>query len=183
MRRGTRLFKLCLLFEHCCCAQDVLSVLHRHACVVAYFAGHEVWGALRGVPGDCVTCVGHQHEGGYARDHFGIHHVTVEAIIECPPESNACVCSWPCVRARGTPVVGTASWNFSTVAALRCGGQGSCRRGRWSGLVSHAAVLCHQTRHLHLRLCAWTSTVVLPRTRGHKHALEQLRGYRLHSSG
>ncbi len=41
----------------------VLAILHKYSCVLAYFAGHD-------------------HDGGYAQDEYGIHHVTVQAGLE-----------------------------------------------------------------------------------------------------
>ncbi|XP_069510593.1 manganese-dependent ADP-ribose/CDP-alcohol diphosphatase-like isoform X2 [Ambystoma mexicanum] len=48
----------------------ILSVLHAHACVVCYIAGHD-------------------HSGGYCVDDKGIHHLTLEGVIETPPGSHA----------------------------------------------------------------------------------------------
>jgi len=45
---------------------DVLSVVQKYKCVVVYFTGHE-------------------HDGGYYSDTAGVHHVTVQAILETPP--------------------------------------------------------------------------------------------------
>ena len=42
---------------------DILKVLHKYSCVVAYFCGHD-------------------HNGGYAHDAHGIHHVTFPAALE-----------------------------------------------------------------------------------------------------
>uniref|UniRef100_A0A8B9GGT5 Manganese-dependent ADP-ribose/CDP-alcohol diphosphatase n=1 Tax=Amazona collaria TaxID=241587 RepID=A0A8B9GGT5_9PSIT len=50
--------------------KDALSVIHAHQCVVCFLAGH-------------------LHDGGYCLDSHGIHHLTLEGIIETPPESNA----------------------------------------------------------------------------------------------
>ncbi|XP_068007746.1 manganese-dependent ADP-ribose/CDP-alcohol diphosphatase [Melanerpes formicivorus] len=50
--------------------QDALSVMHSHQCVVCFLAGH-------------------LHLGGYCLDSHGIHHLTLEGVIETPPESNA----------------------------------------------------------------------------------------------
>ncbi|XP_072259392.1 manganese-dependent ADP-ribose/CDP-alcohol diphosphatase-like [Pyxicephalus adspersus] len=50
--------------------QDILRVIHSHQCVVCYFAGHD-------------------HSGGYHQDSQGIHHVTMEGVIESPPDTNA----------------------------------------------------------------------------------------------
>ncbi|XP_069809120.1 manganese-dependent ADP-ribose/CDP-alcohol diphosphatase isoform X2 [Dendropsophus ebraccatus] len=49
---------------------EVLAILQSHPCVVAYFSGHD-------------------HDGGYCQDHCGIHHLTINGIIETPPESQA----------------------------------------------------------------------------------------------
>lgn len=48
----------------------ILSILHAHKCVVCYLAGHD-------------------HSGGYCVDAQGIHHVTLEGVIESPPGSHA----------------------------------------------------------------------------------------------
>ncbi|XP_078510864.1 manganese-dependent ADP-ribose/CDP-alcohol diphosphatase-like isoform X2 [Lissotriton helveticus] len=48
----------------------ILSILHAHKCVVCYLAGHD-------------------HNGGYCVDDKGIHHVTLEGVIESPPGSHA----------------------------------------------------------------------------------------------
>ncbi|XP_077314875.1 manganese-dependent ADP-ribose/CDP-alcohol diphosphatase-like isoform X1 [Lithobates pipiens] len=50
--------------------KDILQVIHSHGSVVCYFAGHD-------------------HSGGYHQDSHGIHHVTMEGVIESPPDSNA----------------------------------------------------------------------------------------------
>ncbi|XP_062466583.1 manganese-dependent ADP-ribose/CDP-alcohol diphosphatase [Pezoporus occidentalis] len=50
--------------------KDALSVIHAHQCVVCFLAGH-------------------LHDGGYCLDSHGVHHLTLEGIIETPPESNA----------------------------------------------------------------------------------------------
>ncbi|GBG88602.1 hypothetical protein CBR_g48132 [Chara braunii] len=57
---------ICLLWNY----DEVLRVLHNHSCVVATFAGHA-------------------HTGGYAVDKHGIHHRVLEAVLECPPGSDA----------------------------------------------------------------------------------------------
>ncbi|KAE8577154.1 hypothetical protein XENTR_v10004451 [Xenopus tropicalis] len=49
---------------------EILDVLHRHSCVVSYIAGHE-------------------HHGAYCQDSHGIHHITMEGVIESPPNTNA----------------------------------------------------------------------------------------------
>ncbi|BFI04553.1 manganese-dependent ADP-ribose/CDP-alcohol diphosphatase [Marchantia polymorpha subsp. ruderalis] len=49
---------------------EVLDLLHRHDCVVACFSGHA-------------------HSGGYTQDSCNIHHVVLEAVLECPPGENA----------------------------------------------------------------------------------------------
>ena len=43
--------------------EDILPVLQKHRCVTAFFAGHN-------------------HDGGYCCDNAGIHHITMEGIIE-----------------------------------------------------------------------------------------------------
>ncbi|NWV08446.1 ADPRM diphosphatase, partial [Ptilonorhynchus violaceus] len=50
--------------------EAALSVIHSHRCVVCVLAGH-------------------QHDGGYYLDSHGVHHLTLEGVIETPPESNA----------------------------------------------------------------------------------------------
>ncbi|CAI5766167.1 manganese-dependent ADP-ribose/CDP-alcohol diphosphatase [Podarcis lilfordi] len=50
--------------------KDALSVIHSHHSVVCYLAGH-------------------LHFGGYCLDSYGVHHVTLDGIIETPPESHA----------------------------------------------------------------------------------------------
>ncbi|XP_009872867.1 PREDICTED: manganese-dependent ADP-ribose/CDP-alcohol diphosphatase, partial [Apaloderma vittatum] len=50
--------------------KDALSVIHSHRCVVCFLAGH-------------------LHDSGYCLDSHGVHHLTLEAVIETPPESNA----------------------------------------------------------------------------------------------
>ncbi|KAM4665114.1 manganese-dependent ADP-ribose/CDP-alcohol diphosphatase-like isoform 2-T2 [Discoglossus pictus] len=49
---------------------EILDVIQPHPSVVCYLAGHD-------------------HSGGYYKDSHGIHHVTMEGIIESPPELNA----------------------------------------------------------------------------------------------
>ncbi|XP_051523228.1 manganese-dependent ADP-ribose/CDP-alcohol diphosphatase isoform X1 [Myxocyprinus asiaticus] len=48
----------------------MLSNLHSHKSVVCFMAGHD-------------------HDGGYHRDLSGIHHLTLEGVIETSPDSNA----------------------------------------------------------------------------------------------
>lgn len=48
--------------------QEVLDVLHKHDCVLAFLAGH-------------------QHDGGYVLDEHGIHHVTFDGVVETSPET------------------------------------------------------------------------------------------------
>lgn len=57
---------VCLAWNY----KDALSVIHAHHSVVCFLAGH-------------------LHDGGYCQDSHGIHHLTLEGIIETPPESNA----------------------------------------------------------------------------------------------
>ena len=54
--------RTCLLWNY----QEVLDVFHRYNCVIAYFSGHD-------------------HEGGYAVDPHGVHHVTFEGVVETKP--------------------------------------------------------------------------------------------------
>ncbi|KAL3701892.1 hypothetical protein R1sor_019914 [Riccia sorocarpa] len=49
---------------------EVLAVLHSYNCVVACFSGHA-------------------HSGGYCQDVHSVHHVVLEAALECPPGTNA----------------------------------------------------------------------------------------------
>ncbi|KAJ7297388.1 hypothetical protein O6H91_03G031600 [Diphasiastrum complanatum] len=49
---------------------EVLDVIHQHNCVIACLAGHD-------------------HTGGYVIDSHGIHHRVLEAVLECPPGTNA----------------------------------------------------------------------------------------------
>ncbi|XP_042749808.1 manganese-dependent ADP-ribose/CDP-alcohol diphosphatase, partial [Lagopus leucura] len=58
--------KVCLAWNY----RDALSVIHSHQCVVCFLAGH-------------------LHDGGYCLDSHGVHHLTLEGVIETPPESNA----------------------------------------------------------------------------------------------
>ncbi|XP_069510605.1 manganese-dependent ADP-ribose/CDP-alcohol diphosphatase-like isoform X3 [Ambystoma mexicanum] len=57
---------VCLAWNY----SEILSLLQCHKCVVAYIAGHD-------------------HDGGYCLDSCGIHHVTLQGIIETPPGSHA----------------------------------------------------------------------------------------------
>ncbi|XP_072259679.1 manganese-dependent ADP-ribose/CDP-alcohol diphosphatase-like [Pyxicephalus adspersus] len=57
---------LCLAWNY----KDILRVIQSHQSVVCYFAGHD-------------------HDGGYYRDSHGIHHVTMQGVIESQPDSNA----------------------------------------------------------------------------------------------
>ncbi|NWU95411.1 ADPRM diphosphatase, partial [Upupa epops] len=57
---------VCLAWNY----QDALSVIHAHQCVVCVLAGH-------------------LHDGSYSLDTHGVHHLTLEGVIETPPESNA----------------------------------------------------------------------------------------------
>ncbi|KAH7446122.1 hypothetical protein KP509_01G040100 [Ceratopteris richardii] len=49
---------------------DVLNVIHKFQCVKVCLAGHA-------------------HKGGYTRDSHGVHHRVLEAILECPPGTDA----------------------------------------------------------------------------------------------
>ncbi|KAF7661546.1 hypothetical protein LDENG_00259600 [Lucifuga dentata] len=50
---------------------ELLDILHSHHSVVCFIAGHD-------------------HDGGYCRDRdTGVHHLTLEGVIETPPESDA----------------------------------------------------------------------------------------------
>ncbi|XP_030631464.1 manganese-dependent ADP-ribose/CDP-alcohol diphosphatase [Chanos chanos] len=57
---------ICLAWNY----DEVLSILHSHKCVVCFMAGHD-------------------HDGGYHRDASGVHHLTLEGVIETPPDSDA----------------------------------------------------------------------------------------------
>ncbi|NXA07650.1 ADPRM diphosphatase, partial [Sapayoa aenigma] len=50
--------------------EAALSVIHSHRCVVCVIAGH-------------------MHDGAYCLDCHGVHHLTLEGVIETPPHSNA----------------------------------------------------------------------------------------------
>ncbi|XP_027706031.1 manganese-dependent ADP-ribose/CDP-alcohol diphosphatase isoform X2 [Vombatus ursinus] len=50
--------------------RDALSIIWSHKCVVCFLAGHS-------------------HDGGYCIDTHGVHHITLEGVIETPPESQA----------------------------------------------------------------------------------------------
>ncbi|XP_042658511.1 manganese-dependent ADP-ribose/CDP-alcohol diphosphatase isoform X2 [Tyto alba] len=58
--------RVCLAWNY----EDALSVIHSHQCVVGFLAGH-------------------LHDGGYCLDSHGVHHLTLEGVIETPPESSA----------------------------------------------------------------------------------------------
>jgi len=47
--------------------EDVLKILHKHRCVLAYLAGHT-------------------HCYGYSQDKKGIHHVVFPAVVEATPK-------------------------------------------------------------------------------------------------
>lgn len=49
---------------------EVMAVVHKFTCVVA-----------------CIG--GHAHEGGHSVDKHGVHHHVLEAVLECPPGSDA----------------------------------------------------------------------------------------------
>uniref|UniRef100_A0A8C8SR32 Manganese-dependent ADP-ribose/CDP-alcohol diphosphatase n=1 Tax=Pelusios castaneus TaxID=367368 RepID=A0A8C8SR32_9SAUR len=57
---------VCLAWNY----KDALSVIHSHQCVVCFLAGH-------------------LHDGGYCLDSHGVHHLTLEGIVETPPGSHA----------------------------------------------------------------------------------------------
>ncbi|XP_075417175.1 manganese-dependent ADP-ribose/CDP-alcohol diphosphatase [Tenrec ecaudatus] len=57
---------VCLAWNY----RDALSVIWSHKCVVCFFAGHT-------------------HDGGYAKDPFGVHHISLEGVIETAPDSQA----------------------------------------------------------------------------------------------
>ncbi|XP_074870377.1 manganese-dependent ADP-ribose/CDP-alcohol diphosphatase isoform X2 [Carettochelys insculpta] len=50
--------------------KDALSVIHSHQCVVCFLAGH-------------------LHDGHYHLDSHGVHHLTLEGVVETPPQSHA----------------------------------------------------------------------------------------------
>ncbi|XP_030063844.1 manganese-dependent ADP-ribose/CDP-alcohol diphosphatase isoform X2 [Microcaecilia unicolor] len=58
--------RACLAWNY----RDALAILQAHKCVVCYLAGHD-------------------HDGGYCLDSHGIHHVTLEGLVESPPGSHA----------------------------------------------------------------------------------------------
>lgn len=57
---------VCLAWNY----QDALAVIRSHKCVVCYISGHT-------------------HDGGYAEDSVGVHHVNIEGVIETAPDSQA----------------------------------------------------------------------------------------------
>ncbi|XP_017548624.1 manganese-dependent ADP-ribose/CDP-alcohol diphosphatase isoform X2 [Pygocentrus nattereri] len=57
---------ICLAWNY----DKILSILNSHKSVVCYMAGHD-------------------HDGGYCRDEYGVHHLTLEGVIETPSGSNA----------------------------------------------------------------------------------------------
>ncbi|XP_063817008.1 manganese-dependent ADP-ribose/CDP-alcohol diphosphatase-like [Pseudophryne corroboree] len=50
--------------------EDILKVIRSHKSAVCYLAGHD-------------------HSGGYYLDSYGLHHITMEGVIESPPGTNA----------------------------------------------------------------------------------------------
>ena len=61
-------YPFCILWNYA----DVLKIFHQHHCVVMYAAGHD-------------------HDGGYAIDDHGIHHLTLRAIVEAHATEDATV--------------------------------------------------------------------------------------------
>ncbi|KAM9424755.1 manganese-dependent ADP-ribose/CDP-alcohol diphosphatase [Pholidichthys leucotaenia] len=65
--------------DHVCLAwnfDELLAVMRSHGCVVCYMAGHT-------------------HDGGYCRDgDTGVHHLTMDSVIETPPHSDAFATVW-----------------------------------------------------------------------------------------
>lgn len=58
---------ICLAWNY----DELLSIIRSHSSVVCFMAGHD-------------------HDGGYHRDKKGgVHHLTLEGVIETPPDSNA----------------------------------------------------------------------------------------------
>ncbi|XP_055032812.2 manganese-dependent ADP-ribose/CDP-alcohol diphosphatase [Misgurnus anguillicaudatus] len=57
---------ICLAWNY----DAMLSILHSHKSVICFIAGHD-------------------HDGGYHKDASGIHHLTLEGVIETHPDSNA----------------------------------------------------------------------------------------------
>uniref|UniRef100_A0A8D2QPV9 ADP-ribose/CDP-alcohol diphosphatase, manganese dependent n=1 Tax=Zosterops lateralis melanops TaxID=1220523 RepID=A0A8D2QPV9_ZOSLA len=57
---------VCLAWNY----EAALSVIHAHRSVVCVLAGH-------------------LHDGAYCLDSHGVHHLTLEGLIETPPDSNA----------------------------------------------------------------------------------------------
>ncbi|NWV38508.1 ADPRM diphosphatase, partial [Grantiella picta] len=57
---------VCLAWNY----EAALSVIHSHRCVVCVLAGH-------------------LHDGAYCLDSHGVHHLTLDGVIETPPDSNA----------------------------------------------------------------------------------------------
>ncbi|CAJ1080505.1 manganese-dependent ADP-ribose/CDP-alcohol diphosphatase [Xyrichtys novacula] len=58
---------ICLAWNY----DELLSIIRSHSCAVCFMAGHD-------------------HDGGYHRDKKGgVHHLTLEGVIETPPDGNA----------------------------------------------------------------------------------------------
>ncbi|AWP17233.1 putative manganese-dependent ADP-ribose/CDP-alcohol diphosphatase [Scophthalmus maximus] len=58
---------ICLAWNY----DELLAIIQSHSSVVCFMAGHD-------------------HEGGYCQDkETGVHHLTLEGVIETPPDSNA----------------------------------------------------------------------------------------------
>ncbi|XP_036382168.1 manganese-dependent ADP-ribose/CDP-alcohol diphosphatase isoform X1 [Megalops cyprinoides] len=57
---------ICLAWNY----EKALSIIRAHKSVVCFMAGHD-------------------HDGGYYRDASGVHHLTLEGVIETPPDSEA----------------------------------------------------------------------------------------------
>ncbi|XP_043860352.1 manganese-dependent ADP-ribose/CDP-alcohol diphosphatase [Dromiciops gliroides] len=57
---------VCLAWNY----KDALSIIWCHECVVCFLAGHT-------------------HDGGYCKDIHGVHHITLQGVIETAPDSQA----------------------------------------------------------------------------------------------
>lgn len=58
---------ICLAWNY----DELLSIMRCHRSVVCFMAGHD-------------------HDGGYYKDDSGVHFLTLEGVIETPPDSDAC---------------------------------------------------------------------------------------------
>jgi len=65
---------ICLAANDCTCLvwnyDEILQILHKHQCVLAYLSGHA-------------------HNAAYRQDQKGIHHVVFRGVIKVPPDCPA----------------------------------------------------------------------------------------------